>query len=219
MSKKDFLLIGFFFVAALVAWILNIRTEKKVRDFDRAITQSTKNSSSNKTAIRTEKLKINATVFEVMERNEPLRCVYVKVQDGVTKSNTMYTDGTNARSNTRTKSISQEFQVNTVIKQDIVYIWQPGDAQGMQMDLKRYRDNNNNSDTSITSEPMQLEERFDFECDYWQPVPSMFETPYNFKFIDITDALFKINETPCLICDSMTDPTRKAECKTSLKCK
>lgn len=223
-NKQNYIIIGLFFVAAIAALILNIRTEDKIK-----VIEQSKNVhvDQKKTALSDEPGKITAitgSIFDIMKMKTAMRCTYTEqIAEGTTISGTMYTDGSNSRTNARLKTLEKEMQTNTIVFNNVVYIWKSGDLQGVKMDTSRYAkevpDDLQTTNSKIPTDIAKLDEKINFECTKWAVDSSMFEIPTSFKFVDITEALVKINENPCLVCDSITDAARKAQCKNSLKCK
>ncbi|NMB70258.1 hypothetical protein GYA27_03605 [candidate division WWE3 bacterium] len=223
-NKQSYIIIGLFFVAAFAALVLNIRTENKIKVVEQ---NKTKAIVQKKTTLSDEPgstTAITGSIFDLMKMNTAMRCTYTQqITEGTTIAGTMYTDGSNSRTNARLKTPETEVQTNTIVFNDIVYIWKSGDLQGVKMDTTRYAKEMPNdlqtTNSKVPTDIAKLDERINFECTKWAVESSMFEIPTSFKFVDITEALFKINENPCLICDAITDTTRQAQCRKSLKCK
>lgn len=220
-NNRYYLVIVFFFLAAGAAFYLNVSTEKKLKEVEQKLKPKNNDTVklSDKPGVTT---KLSGSVFDLVKLNIPMRCVYEeRVSDDVTISGTMYTDGTNSRSNSRLKTLEKETQTNTIYTGDMVYIWASGDTQGVQMDMKRYIEKMpkdlETSGSKVPADLAKLDEKLNFECIKWDIDKNMFSIPTTFKFVDITEALFKIQEDPCLICDTI-EPSRKAQCIKALKC-
>ena len=133
---------------------------------------------------------------------------------------TLYTDGTNMRTNTNTTVDGNGYSANTIMTADTIYVWQIDQAQGMKMDIKNYQKTAEEQNANVTLDKgaAKLNQEFDFSCNGWAVNNEMFAVPTDIKFVDITEALDTMKQNPCAICDSMTDAERKQQCKQSLNC-
>jgi len=221
-NNRYYLIIVFFFVAALLAFYLNVQTEKRIKKMENSLWPQTpekiEESKHNSTTTN-----VTGSIKDLMELDLPLRCTYSQELDKeATLEGTIYTDGINSRSNARLKTSISERQTNTIYTTDYVYIWFTGEPKGIKMDLQKYTKaipaNVETTSSEIPTDLIKFDQKLEFVCSKWTVTENMFSPPNTFQFVDVTDAIFKVKDDPCLICDTM-DETRKAQCKKSYKCK
>jgi hypothetical protein len=221
-NNRYYLIIAFFFVAAIAAFLLNLYTEKQLK----AVVKRNKPVVTEKVEISQKSntpTKMTGSLLDLMALNQPVRCLYSEfITEGTTLNGTVYSNGESIRSNARLRTPESETQTNTIYSNDLVYIWLSGERQGMKMDMQKYEaqipKTAQTTESVIPTELIKLDKEFEFDCTKWVPDNNMFTPPTTFSFVDVTDAMFKINENPCLICDTL-EISRQAQCKKSYNCK
>lgn len=209
-----------------MAFVLSMNTNKKI---DKEMNSKNGQAEATETGKDTTKMQENfskkTSMLDIIAGKQAVRCTFKKTDEKTQIEGTLYTDGNNARTNVNTTVDGNLITANTIVNGNTVYIWQSDAAQGMQMDIEKFKQQSKestdsmDSDTNKTNTASKADELLDYNCSKWSVNPDMFVVPTGINFVDITEAMKKIQQSPCAICDAMEDATRKAQCKQSLNCK
>lgn len=120
----------------------------------------------------------------------PQQCTF----ESADSSGTVYIAGSQM-SGDFTSSISGQSQLaHTIIKNNQMYLWMDGEAEGMIMDIPA-EDTKANSSTTASS-AFDLDENVKYDCKSWTVVQSKFQTPSNVKFSDLSEMMKSLPVAP-----------------------
>lgn len=221
---KKILPIILVFLAAVVALVLNLNYNKKMANLEIDLQKKAKTNreiTKKETIDPNEVITVNGDYFTLLEEQRPLRCTFTDTNSNMKIDGTIYTNGINLRSNVRSDTGLAYNDTNAMILGDMVYMWTVTQTLGFSLNIKDFLSNNlqSASDTNIEQTVDQnILEKHLFTCTNWSNNQDMFVLPDNVQFMDFEEALNKLKESPCTICDNITDPSKKASCVQSLGC-
>lgn len=163
----------------------------------------------------------NGTLGDLLDVNNPVKCVTEFDLGGETQKQTVYSDGQNLRMETLMDAEGMKSNVYAVIKDGWQYAWFESNMPDLPVMGTKIKFDN--IDITAPESPVQEGEAVDmskvmkFSCEPWVVDSSMFVLPAGVEFNDITAQTQKLMENApqdvCGMCDMMPDEETKAQCR------
>ncbi len=149
---------------------------------------------------------------------------YADPDSGTTQGTVYFANG-KMRGNFTVQTVDgQSFDSSTINDGSYIYSWSSMSNQGTKIPVDYEVEESMDKDQGASSEYFNVDKEIDYNCNPWSDDQSMFTTPSNITFTDISSQMMQINETTndlqeqkCAACDNLTGEQLQA-CKQALSC-
>lgn len=166
----------------------------------------------------------DGTLSDLLDANNPVKCIAEVTLEGATHTQTIYSDGQNLRTEMLMTIEGVKNNIYAVVKDGWQYAWMESDMPGaMTMGTKIKIENVDTADMEEFSQENQtidMNQTMRFSCDPWQVDQSKFDLPADIEFQDISQMMQSItgeegmdSQDPCAICEMMPSEDLKIQCQ------
>ncbi len=182
----------------------------------------TQNQTSNTTSGQESRSAMNSLV-DLLAGGENVTCNFDVPSDenGNSSKGTVYISSGNMRGDFQTTQDGKVTSMSMIRKGSDNYIWGDGMETGMKMTLSP---EDLKTQTNETAKYVDLNKKVDYRCNPWGVDQSKLTPPSNIKFTDFSKMMEEATKMmkekgtspDSSVCDSITDASAKAACKSAL---
>ncbi len=186
-----------------------------------AFTLSRKNVVKNQNSGTSEKKQEQAnqkstTLKELMGQSVSQKCTFNDPTVPGDSSGVVYMSNNKLRGDFQAKTDGRTINSHMITDGKYNYIWMDGGSMGVKMSLSEPQ--------SAGQAEAQLNNQMNFSCEAWTASDEILTPPANITFQDfakIPATAKPVGSDPeaCKLCDSLTDPAAKLQCRSAQLCK
>jgi len=186
---------------------------------------SNNSSDTPQNDLMTDELKTDnnkKTLADLIKLDKNQMCVF-KDEETNSEGN-LYISSSNFRGDFKAMVDDTEVSSHVIADNDYIYIWSDGEEKGFKYSISKALGEEEGYSSSENSNPIDLNEQIDYECNDWNPDASMFYLPTDIEFQSLEsmmeDTMEKAGmdkETMCQTCDNLPEESQ-ASCRQNLGC-
>lgn len=210
------------FILAITPLLLTACTKKEAAK-DKSNEQATQMEQE-----KTTNNSMTGTLGSLLGLGKNLQCTFAYRDETTFSQGTVYVAGERMRGNFNTTIDETEYGSHMISTNQKVYVWNDEQTQGIVMDAANpdevdLPDVDIGTDTN-TSNDVDFNKDYDYQCDTWIPDNKMFEIPAEIEFINIQEKMENIQsevinklDIECSACDSLSGDS-KTQCLAAIGC-
>ena len=169
---------------------------------------------------------------ELLASQNPQKCIFNHETDISDSSGEVVVSGGKMRGDFNSLAAGQTVKTHMIVDSGTAYVWTDTMAQGFKMSVDAM-----NTSSTDTNQNLDINQRLNYSCTPWTPDASVFTLPTGITFTDMTALMNSAMpqetasgsaaggagtgslQAQCGMCDTITDASAKAQCRTALQCK
>lgn len=211
MNKKLFISLFIVILLALGGFSL-LQSKKNALPSD-ATSEKVDESMMEETRSSEKSLK------DLLTLGTPQECTYKSSGEGFESTGTAYIGNGMMRGDFSTKTENQDVTSYTIVKDDTVYVWTEGQAQGFMMTYDpNFKADEYEGEANLNAP--DFDQKFSYDCNSWNLDTTKFDVPSEINFASMDKMMEEVTDKmqdSCALCDSLTGDS-KTQCLTALKC-
>jgi hypothetical protein len=154
---------------------------------------------------------------DLLALGKPQQCSFEQTEDEVRTAGTILVADGRMRADFATSADGVEQAGHMIVKDETVFIWLDGQANGMTMALNFAAEDKQDNQGPLNFEARNVE----YDCRNWRENSFVFNQPANIEFVDLSAMLGASAESAgdaqCAVCDQLSG-SQKDQCRLALQC-
>ncbi|MEK7094352.1 MAG: hypothetical protein AAB903_03375 [Patescibacteria group bacterium] len=169
---------------------------------------------------------------ELLASQNPQKCTFDHKADISDSSGEVYVANGKMRGNFNSVAAGKVVKSSMIVMNNTAYVWTDEMAQGFKMSLDAMT-----SASAEQNQSVDINQKLNYSCGGWSEDASVFALPSDITFSDMSALLNQAMpkgttkgtisgtvepgslQSQCGMCDTITDPSSKSQCRTALQCK